>query len=105
MNKIIAKVTKLALGGDIAACRLLLERAVPAIKPIDAGVAVAMPANATLTEKAGAMVDAMASGIISPTSAAAMISALANMVRVTETDDLVRRLEALEVDQHKESAP
>ena len=46
----------------------------------------------------------MAAGIISPQAAAAMISALANMVRVTEVDDVVLRLEALESDARREQS-
>lgn len=104
VGKVIAVVTKLAISGDVAACRLVLERAVPAYKPMDNGVVLPMPADGTLTDKAAAMVDAMAAGIISPQAAAAMISALANMVRVTEVDDVVLRLEALESDARREQS-
>lgn len=102
VGKVITVVTKLALSGDLAACKLVLERAVPSLKPMDSGVVLPMPADGTLTDKAAAMVTAMAAGVISAQAAAAMISALANMVRVTETDDVVARLEALESETRKE---
>lgn len=95
-GKVIAVVVKLALSGDVAACRMVLERAVPALKPIDQAVPLLLPAGGTLTDKAGAMVDAMADGRLSPQSTASMIGALANMVRVIETDEILRRLEKME---------
>lgn len=98
-GKVIATVVRLAVAGDVQACRLVLERCVPAYKPQDNGVPLSMPAGGSLTDKATAMVDAMAAGTISPQAAASMISALANLVRVTEVDDLVARLQALEADR------
>ena len=77
----------------------------PPIKPMDSGVVLKVPANGTLTQKAAALVDAMSAGKISPQACAAMISALANLVRVVEADDVVARLEALEADFRKEPTP
>ena len=99
---VISVVTQLALSGDAACCRLILERTVPAFRPADSGVVLPMPSNGTLTERALAMVDAMSAGLVSPAAAAATINALAAMVKVTEIDDLERRLRSLEEDQGKE---
>lgn len=88
---------KKALGGDTAALRLLLERTLPAKKP--EGKAVSIPAlidAQTLTDKATAIVDAIASGDIAPDIGAQLISAIGATAKITEFDDLLKRIEALE---------
>ena len=104
VGKIIAVVTKLALAGDAACCRLILERSVPAYRPIDMPTPLpAMPTAATLNERAAAALDAMQAGLLSPQAAASLVTALASMVRATEQNEVERRLAALEADARKES--
>ena len=103
VGKVIATVVRLAIGGDAACCRLVLERTVPAYKPMENGVPLpAMPATATLTERALSVMNAMQAGLVTPQSAASLITALAAMVRSTEASEMQRRLEILEADQHRE---
>lgn len=95
-GKVIGTVVRLAIAGDVGCCRLVMERCLPAYKPQDQAVPLLLPAGGTLTDQAAAMVTAMADGRLSPQAAAAMIGALANMVRVVETDEVLRRIENME---------
>lgn len=94
------KVIELARGGDMAAIRLVAERVCPPLKAVEAPEAFEMP-DGTLTDKANAVLRAMVSGELPLTSGAAVLSALGSVVKVIETDELVRRLEALEQQKGK----
>lgn len=83
--------------GDMAAIRLVAERVCPAIKPIEEAVAVDLPEEgATLTDKAGAVMKALSAGDLSPSSAAQLLTAIAGVAKIVETDEILRRLDALE---------
>jgi len=90
-----------ALDGDVGAARLLLERAIPALKPTELPQTLALP-DGTLTEQGRALLLAVADGQIAPGQGAALIAALGQLARVAEVDELERRLKALE-DGHAQS--
>ena len=94
--KVIAVVTKLALGGDVAAARLLLDRAVPVLKSIDTCAKLPMPADGTATEKAVAVIQAISAGTIPVSQGSQLIGAIAALQGIVSTDDVVRRIEAIE---------
>ena len=84
-----------ALAGDTAAAGVLINRLVPALRP------VALPEAFTLTgdslaERAMSVVDAAAAGQVSSVDAKAIIDALAGVARIREVDELERRVAALE---------
>ncbi len=81
--------------GDVGAARLLLERTVPALKPAEEVVTLALTGD-TLAEKGQAALAAMAGGQIAPGQGAALLAALGTLAKLVETDELVRRIEALE---------
>ena len=91
-------VTKqLALAGDTVALRLLLDRALPTRKASAALVEIPTLADAvTLSDKAAAVLEAVASGELPPDLGAQLIAALGSVARITEVDDLTRRVNALE---------
>lgn len=91
------KAVEAALGGDMTALRLCLDRLAPArrdapvtfdLGPLD-GPAAALAATARAIE-------AMAEGELTPTEAAAVVALLESYRRSFETVEIERRLAALE---------
>jgi hypothetical protein len=91
LNGLIEK----AIAGDVQAARLLLERTLPAVKPAELPAPLALE-GATLTDQGRAVLRLLAAGEIGPMQAAALLSAIGQLARVIETDELGRRIEALE---------
>ncbi|MCP5281147.1 MAG: hypothetical protein H6930_06100 [Rhodoferax sp.] len=97
MDQIIDKVREQALSGDLQATRIVLDRILPALRPVEMPAAVAgIPAAGTMTAKAGALLDAAMAGVLAPGQAAQLIAALGTVSRIAEVDELTARIEALE---------
>jgi len=103
LPKIIKAMVDRALDGDATAARILLERALPALKPVENSVTITMPKGAGLTEQGAAIVSAIAAGQLSPTQGAAMLGGLGVMARIKELDVLEARIAALEAGGNVES--
>jgi hypothetical protein len=84
-----------ALEGDTGAARLLLERSVPPLRPVELAQPLAMP-DGSLTVKAEAILAAIGGGELSPSQGASLLSAVAGLARVVEMDEVRKRLDALE---------
>jgi hypothetical protein len=89
------KLLTLAREGDMAAIRIVAERIAPPIKACEPPVEIEL-AGETLTDKATAILNAMASGKIAPTQAAQLLQALGAVAKIIETDELEERIAALE---------
>jgi len=92
---IISGLTDAAKGGDVGAARLLLERVLPALKPVEEAIVVNMGGE-TLAERGKSALAAIADGQITPGQGATVLAALGTLAKLVETDELVRRIEALE---------
>ena len=92
---IIAKLTAAALAGDVSAARLLLERVIPPLKASEETAALSLP-DGTLTEQGRAVLGAVAIGDLAPGQGAALLASLGTLAKLTETDELERRIQALE---------
>ena len=93
---IIAALVVSATAGDAQAARLLLERVLPALKPVEVAAKIAMPAAGSLTEQGEAIVAAVAGGTLAPGQGAALLAGLGSLARIVEIDELERRILALE---------
>ena len=93
---IIKALTDAALGGDTQAARLLLERCLPPIKPIEQATPLTLPTSASLSDQGRAVLAAVAAGEMAPSQGAALIGALGTMAKIHEVDELERRIAALE---------
>lgn len=98
---IISAMVESAKQGEVGAAKLLLDRSIPAIKPVAIGVTVD-DLKGTLSEQGDVIVSAMGDGSISPEQAHQMLAGLASLSKIREVDDLLRRVELLE-SQHNES--
>ena len=82
--------------GDMQACRLILERLLPAVRPTYAPVEFDLDENAPLADQARQILAAVASGQLPPDQGRALVDAVAAVVRVVELDEIERRLNAIE---------
>ena len=94
--EIVERLVLQAKDGDAQAARLLLERVLTPVKAIEQSVSLHLPVDGGLTAKAGALLDAAASGDLAPGQAAALISAVGTVARISEVDDLAKRIARLE---------
>ena len=88
-------VFKAAKGGDMVAARLILERILPVVKPIEQALGFSLIGN-SLTEKGKAVMDAVSAGVLSPSQGSQLITAIGALARVVEIEELERRLSELE---------
>jgi Family of unknown function (DUF5681) len=96
-SDILKAVITQAKAGDTAAIKLVLDRLVPTLRPVDMPVMLALPKDAGLAERGEAILQAVATGELTPAQAGQLLSGLADIARLREVDDLARRIEALEV--------
>ena len=96
LDKIIDTLKAQALAGDAQAIRIILDRVLPALRPVDMPTALALPVDGTLADQARAVVQAAAEGYLALAQAAQIITALGGVAKIIETTELVRRIEALE---------
>ena len=89
-------VLKAALNGDLQACKLVLERISPALKPQAEMIKVDLPLSNDSTAIARAVIAATAEGKLSPDVATQMVAAIGTLTRVVEAGDLKARLESIE---------
>lgn len=95
--RLTRKAVEVALAGDVTALRLCLERIAPARK--DAPVAFPLPAMQSAGDAAraaGAVLEAVAEGELTPTEGAHVMSLVDAYRRTLEASELEVRLAALE---------
>lgn len=92
---LVAVLVERALGGDVGAARLLLERVIPPLRAAEEALTLALP-DGSLTEQGRAVLGAVAAGELAPGQGAALVGAIGTLARVAEVDELERRLTALE---------
>lgn len=96
IDKIIDVLRAQALAGDPQAIRIVLDRVLPALRPVDMPTTLDLPADATLADQARAVVRAAADGDLAPAQAAQIVTALGGVAKIVETTELEQRIAALE---------
>ena len=97
---IITQLVTKAKEGDAQAARLLLERVLPALKPIEQAVALSLPQGEGITGQGRAIVQAVAEGTLAPGQGAQLLAGLGSLARIVEIDELDARLTKLEEKQN-----
>lgn len=96
LPSILKKLTALALDGDVAAAKLILDRALPPLRPEAAAVRIPGVQGASLSDQASAVLAAVAEGKMPPDTGGMILSALASTAKALELADLMHRIAALE---------
>lgn len=94
--ELVEKALAMAKAGDAAALRLLLDRALPPLKPTAEPVAFALDPAAPLPEQGAAVLQGVAAGTVPPDVGRSLLEALAAQGRLVELHELARRVAALE---------
>ena len=95
IDAVIGIVRKQALAGDQQAIRILLDKVLPSLRPIELPTPLDLP-DGNLALQARAVVQAVADGDIAPSQAAQIITALGGVAKIIETTDLLDRITKLE---------
>ena len=91
---IIDSLKTAALAGDTAAAKLLLDRALAPLRPVELPVELTLPDG--LTEAGAAVLAAVGGGKVDPGTGARLIAAIGSLAKVRELDELAARITALE---------
>ena len=93
-----------AKAGDTGAIRLILERTVPALRPVDAPAVLNLPPVGGLAEQGRAVLAALAAGQLPVNQATGILQGLGNLAKLVELDELEKRVAALE-GRHESETP
>lgn len=93
---LIDKAIEMALEGDTVALRLCIERLSPPIKASAEKVEFDIPEDAGIAGTSRAIIAAAAAGQIPPDTASQLVTAMGQLSRQVEIDELSARLAALE---------
>ena len=96
---ILAGLVTAAKAGDVQAARLVLERVLPPVRPIEQAIELELKGN-TLTEQGRAVLGAVSAGALAPGQGSQLIAAIGALARVAEIDELSARITALEGKHH-----
>ena len=96
LPEIIEELANRAKNGDVAAARLLFERALPALKPVDTTIQFALPGDGGLAGQAEAVAQAIASGALPSNQGAVLLAGLTTIARLKEIDEIEVRVAKLE---------
>ena len=95
LDKLIRQIVEKALAGDMQAARLVLERTVASLKPVETAAPISLPEGPS-ADQGAAILRAVAGGELAPGQAAVLLNAVANLARVIELAELEARIRALE---------
>lgn len=93
---IITVLIQKNLDGDVAAAKLLLDRALPTLKPEAAAVTFDIASNDKLSDVGQSIIDSVSRGDIAPDTSNAVMAALTAQAKIVETLELIERIELLE---------
>jgi hypothetical protein len=93
-DDILQSVINAAILGDMAACKMLLDRITPTLKP--QALPISLVYQESLALQGNQIIKATMDGQIAPDIGSQLIAALSNQAKIVEVDDLLRRIEALE---------
>ena len=78
--------------GDVAAAKLLIDRAVPPLKALELPTPFPIPPDASLADQGRAVVLALSRGKLPASQAGALLQGLATLGRLFEVDEILERL-------------
>lgn len=85
-----------AKAGDIGAIKLILERTIPALCPVDAAAPLPLSSDGGLAKQGRAVWAALATGQLPTNQAASLLQGLGTLAKLIELDELEKRIAVLE---------
>ena len=104
LPEVLETLVAQAKAGDTGAIKLILERTVPALRPVDAPAVLNLPPVGGLADQGRAVLLALAAGQLPVNQATGILHAMAGLARLKELEELERRLAALE-QRHESEIP
>jgi hypothetical protein len=95
VDAVIGIVREQALAGDPQAIRIVLDRLLPTLRPVEQPTPMNLP-NGNLALQAHSVMQAVADGDVAPSQAAQIINALGGVAKIIETTELLERITQLE---------
>ena len=95
-KEIIAVVIEAAKGGDMQACKMVLDRVCPTLRPHAASITLDRPLPSNVSAIAHTFIEAASKGELPPDIATQLVTAVGTLAKVIEVDDLKNRLESIE---------
>ena len=99
LPEVLEALVAQAKAGDTGAIKLILERTVPALRPVDAATPLNLPVDGGLADQGRAVTAALAAGHLPANQAAGILQGLGNLAKLVELDELEKRIAALEGQQ------
>ena len=96
LPEVLEALVAQAKAGDTGAIKLILERTVPALRPVDAVAPLNLPVDGGLADQGRAVLAALAVGHLPANQAAGILQGLGNLAKLVELDELEKRIAALE---------
>lgn len=93
--EIVENVLQAAIGGDMQAIKLILDRCIPPLKPTTDAVKLALPAG-DLSAQAESVIQATATGFLTPDQAKTLMDVIGAQAKIIEVGEVVRRMDLLE---------
>jgi len=93
--EILDAMAKRAAEGDVSAARLLLERVIPPLRAQEQLIRFDLPLG-SFTDQGKGVLQAVSQEEIDPSRGAALIASIAQLAKLTEIDELTRRMAAIE---------
>lgn len=94
LPSILKTVVKAAQSGDMAACKLIMDRVCPTIKQV--ALPINLPVNGGLVEQGGEVIRATLAGEIPPDIGSQLITALTNQGKLIDQEELADRVKRIE---------
>lgn len=98
-DEVVQVVVDAALNGDMAACKLLLDKIIPPLKATAPSIELPGTTGLPLAEQGTCVISAALSGQIPGDLASQLVGALSAQAKIVETTELVARIEKLEAKQ------
>jgi hypothetical protein len=93
---IVQGLVDLALNGDIAAAKIILDKCIPSLKPTADPVPLALGKDGSLSAQGQQVIAATAAGIVASDDAQAVMALLVAQSRLVEQSEIASRLDAIE---------
>lgn len=95
VDKVIEVLRDQAIAGDAQSMRILLDKVLPSLRPIEIATPLSLP-DGSLTDQGRAVLAAVASGDLAPGQGSQLLAAIGTLSKVSEIDELAKRVALLE---------